>query len=116
MQRSLSARPARCSPSSSARDRVWLSSTGPTAAAVLVYVVGLSAAACSRRATTEGAAPTPAVVPVTVATVKSQEQPVTIEATGSFEADESSDVAPDSSGRVVATPVVPATGERLLLP
>jgi RND family efflux transporter MFP subunit len=44
-------------------------------------------------------------VPVTVATVKSQEQPVTIEATGSFEADESSDVAPDSSGRVVATPV-----------
>ena len=105
MQRSLSARPARCSPSSSARDRVWLSSPGLTASAVLVFVVGLSAAACSRRATTEGAAPAPAVVPVTVATVKSQEQPVTIEATGSFEADESSDVAPDSSGRVVATPV-----------
>ena len=44
-------------------------------------MVGLSAAACSRRATTEGAAPAPAVVPVPVATVKSQEQPVTIEYT-----------------------------------
>jgi RND family efflux transporter MFP subunit len=42
---------------------------------------------------------------VAVATVKSQDEPVTIEATGSFEADESSDVAPDASGRVVATPV-----------
>jgi RND family efflux transporter MFP subunit len=37
--------------------------------------------------------------------VRAQEQPVTIEATGSFEAEESSDVAPDASGRVVATPV-----------
>ena len=42
---------------------------------------------------------------VTVAAVKTQDEPVTIEATGSFEADESSDVAPDASGRVVATPV-----------
>ena len=33
------------------------------------------------------------------------EQAVTLEATGSFEAEESSDVAPDGSGRVVATPV-----------
>jgi RND family efflux transporter MFP subunit len=40
-----------------------------------------------------------------VAPVRAEEQPVTIEATGSFEPEESSDVAPDSSGRVVATPV-----------
>jgi membrane fusion protein, multidrug efflux system len=32
-------------------------------------------------------------------------EPVTIEATGSFEAQESSDVAPEASGRVIATPV-----------
>jgi RND family efflux transporter MFP subunit len=63
-------------------------------------------AACGREAPAETAAQAPpAVVSVTVAAVKSQEEPVTIEATGSFEADESSDVAPDSSGRVVATPV-----------
>ena len=30
---------------------------------------------------------------------------MTIEATGSFQADESSDVAPEASGRVIATPV-----------
>jgi RND family efflux transporter MFP subunit len=42
---------------------------------------------------------------VAVSTVQSQEQPVTLEATGSFEPEESSDVAPDASGRVVATPV-----------
>jgi RND family efflux transporter MFP subunit len=63
-------------------------------------------AACGREAPAETAAQAPpAVVSVTVAAVKSQEEPVTIEATGSFEADESSDVAPDSSGRVIATPV-----------
>lgn len=44
-------------------------------------------------------------VAVGVAPVLGQDEPVTIEATGSFEADESSDVAPDASGRVVATPV-----------
>ena len=40
-----------------------------------------------------------------MAAVKTQDEPVTIEATGSFDADESSDVAPDAAGRVVATPV-----------
>ena len=34
-----------------------------------------------------------------------RDEPVTIEATGSFQADESSDVAPETSGRVIATPV-----------
>jgi RND family efflux transporter MFP subunit len=46
-----------------------------------------------------------AAISVTVAPVTGIDDPVTIEATGSFQADESSDVAPESSGRVVATPV-----------
>jgi membrane fusion protein (multidrug efflux system) len=44
-------------------------------------------------------------VAVRVATAVGRDEPVTIEATGSFQADESSDVAPEASGRVVATPV-----------
>ena len=52
----------------------------------------------------------PAVEPrapaaVAVAPVKGIDEPVIIEATGSFQADESSDVAPESSGRVTETPV-----------
>jgi membrane fusion protein (multidrug efflux system) len=42
---------------------------------------------------------------VAVAPVKGVDEPVIIEATGSFQADESSDVAPESSGRVTETPV-----------
>jgi membrane fusion protein (multidrug efflux system) len=37
--------------------------------------------------------------------VKGVDEAVIVEATGSFQADESSDVAPESSGRVMATPV-----------
>lgn len=44
-------------------------------------------------------------VAVRVATAVGRDEPVTIEATGSFQADESSDVAPEASGRVIATPV-----------
>jgi membrane fusion protein (multidrug efflux system) len=40
-----------------------------------------------------------------VAPVRRPDEPVTVEATGSFQPDESSDVAPESSGRVTATPV-----------
>jgi RND family efflux transporter MFP subunit len=79
------------------------------AATVLIAVLGavfvLAGAGCGRRTTAEGPAPTPDAVAVNVATVTSMEQAVTLEATGSFEAEESSDVAPDGSGRVVATPV-----------
>jgi membrane fusion protein (multidrug efflux system) len=39
-----------------------------------------------------------------VAPVKGIDEPVIVEATGSFQPDESSDVAPDTSGRVTATP------------
>jgi RND family efflux transporter MFP subunit len=42
---------------------------------------------------------------VTAAAVTGVDEPVIVEATGSFQPDESSDVAPDSSGRVIATPV-----------
>ncbi len=52
----------------------------------------------------------PAVEPrapatVAIAPVNGVDEPVIIEATGSFQADESSDVAPESSGRVTDTPV-----------
>ena len=66
----------------------------------------LGAAGCSRGGSAEpAAAQAPATVSVTVAPVQGVNEPVTIEATGSFEAQESSDVAPEASGRVIATPV-----------
>ena len=57
---------------------------------------------------TETAAPNPQERPpasVSIAPVTGVDEPVIIEATGSFQPDESSDVAPESSGRVTATPV-----------
>ncbi|HEY7498579.1 MAG TPA: efflux RND transporter periplasmic adaptor subunit [Vicinamibacterales bacterium] len=74
-------------------------------ALVLTAIVGFASAGCRQQPQAAQNAAAPAPVTVTVAQVKTQEEPVTIEATGSFEADESSDVAPDASGRVVATPV-----------
>lgn len=44
-------------------------------------------------------------VAVRIASAIGRDEPITIEATGSFQADEASDVAPEASGRVVATPV-----------
>jgi RND family efflux transporter MFP subunit len=68
--------------------------------------IGVATISCGRAASTDtSAAQAGAPVAVTVAPVKTQDEPVTLEATGSFEADESSDVAPDAAGRVVATPV-----------
>jgi RND family efflux transporter MFP subunit len=67
--------------------------------------VAVLGGACSR---TETAAPATQVKPpteVSVSTVTGIDEPVTVEATGSFQADESSDVAPEASGRVTATPV-----------
>jgi RND family efflux transporter MFP subunit len=62
------------------------------------------AAGCGRAAT-EGnpAASQPTSVQVQVAPVQGIDEPVAIEATGGFEAAESSDVAPETSGRVSAT-------------
>jgi RND family efflux transporter MFP subunit len=70
-----------------------------------VACVALTLTGCGA---TETAAPAAGVRPtaaVSVAPVNGVDEPVVIEATGSFQADESSDVAPDSSGRVTATPV-----------
>ena len=63
--------------------------------------------ASCRRTGTEAAPAGEARPPasVTVAPVKGMDEPVTVEATGSFQPDESSDVAPQSSGRVTDTPV-----------
>ena len=68
-------------------------------------LLATTAAACGGNGGQQPTAKPPAAVSVTTAQAKTQEEPVTLEATGSFEAEEASDVAPDSSGRVVATPV-----------
>lgn len=65
----------------------------------------LLASGCSRGQSMEPQPEAAAAVTVSVAPVQGIEEAVTIEATGSFQADESSDVAPEASGRVVATPV-----------
>jgi membrane fusion protein, multidrug efflux system len=78
---------------------------GPAALAACVACLPLLTAGCNR---TESATPPPEARPpaaVGVAPVKGVDEPVIVEATGSFQADESSDVAPESSGRVIATPV-----------
>lgn len=77
---------------------------GPAALAAVACVTLLTAA-CGR---TETAGPPPEVrapAAVGIAPVKGVDEPIIIEATGSFQADESSDVAPESSGRVTETPV-----------
>jgi len=78
---------------------------------VFVSVLALSASlaalgGCRREAALDAAkAQRPPSVPVRTAMVIGQDEPVTLQATGSFVADEDSDVAPDASGRVMATPV-----------
>jgi RND family efflux transporter MFP subunit len=63
-------------------------------------------AGCRREEALDAArAQTPSSVAVQTAAVLGQDEPVTLQATGSFVADEDSDVAPEASGRVVATPV-----------
>ena len=78
---------------------------------LFVSVLALSASlaalgGCRREAALDAAkAQRPPSVPVRIAMVIGQDEPVTLQATGSFVADEDSDVAPEASGRVVATPV-----------
>lgn len=92
-------------PSASAHDRY--KRTGHFIVRILgILIVAALAAGCGGEATTTDAtAAAPDLVTVGVAEVEGVDEPVTIEATGSFEADESSDVAPDATGRVIATPV-----------
>lgn len=62
-------------------------------------------AGCSGRESGEPAVEARAPIGVGIAPVNGVDEPVVIEATGSFQADEASDVAPEASGRVTATPV-----------
>jgi RND family efflux transporter MFP subunit len=78
--------------------------TRPAAVAACALCVVL-AAACRGTETATPAAENRAPALVSVAAVTGIDEPVIVEATGSFQADESSDVAPDSTGRVIATPV-----------
>ena len=73
--------------------------------AAVCLALSLGTAGCGRGGSAAPAAQASAPVTVTVAPVQGLNEPVTIEATGSFEAQESSDVAPEASGRVIATPV-----------
>ena len=76
--------------------RVWMG----------VWLVAAAAAAgCGGGDSAEPVAQAKAPTAVAIAPVTAVDEAVTIEATGSFEADEASDVAPEASGRVVATPV-----------
>lgn len=77
---------------------------GPAACVAGVVCLVLSAA-CGRPETAAPAAQSRPPTAVETAPVTGVDEPVTVEATGSFEPDESSDVAPESSGRVTATPV-----------
>ena len=75
----------------------------PTLAAVTVS----SFVGCGRAEPTDPAVQARDLRPVavSVATVEGRDEPVTIDASGSFQAQESSDVAPEAAGVVVATPV-----------
>jgi membrane fusion protein, multidrug efflux system len=77
-----------------------------SAPALVLGLVLILQAGCRREEALDAArAQTPASVAVRTAAVLGQDEPVTLQATGSFVADEDSDVAPEASGRVVATPV-----------
>ena len=78
---------------------------GLTTRAVPTLVFCLAFAGCGGPDEPQAAAQTRTAPTVSVAAVEGRDEPVTIEATGSFEPLESSDVAPEASGRVVATPV-----------
>ena len=78
---------------------------GTAALAACVASFAFISAGCRGTETAGPAAEPRAPAAVAVAPVKGVDEPVIIEATGSFQADESSDVAPESSGRVTETPV-----------
>jgi RND family efflux transporter MFP subunit len=76
----------------------------------LLLVAGLATAQAACRGdrsvdTARAEAREPAPIDVRVLPAVGEDEPLTLQATGSFVADEESDVAPEASGRVVATPV-----------
>jgi len=78
---------------------------GSAVLAVGVLCAALSAVACRGTETASPALEERPPTVVALAPVTGIDEPVVVEATGSFQPDESSDVAPSSSGRVTATPV-----------
>lgn len=70
-----------------------------------MWAAGLGAVGCHGGGEPQATAAAPAPVSVGIAPVTGVDEPIVIEATGSFQPDEASDVAPEASGRVVATPV-----------
>ncbi len=78
---------------------------GTAALAACVASFAFISAGCRGTETAGPAVEPRAPAAVAVAPVKGVDEPVIIEATGSFQPDESSDVAPESSGRVTETPV-----------
>ncbi len=72
----------------------------------ILFFLSFSVGGCGSQSAEE-ARPGDTVQPVAVrvAHVEARDEPVVFEATGSFQAAEVSDVAPEASGRVVATPV-----------
>ncbi len=75
------------------------------AAMAALSILSIVLTGCGSAGEAPAAAQPRNLVSVNVATVTGHDEPVTIEATGSFEPLESSDVAPEASGRVIATPV-----------
>jgi multidrug efflux pump subunit AcrA (membrane-fusion protein) len=78
---------------------------GAVATAAGALCAALTAVACGGTGTAAPPAENRPVSSVGVAAVAGVDEPVVVEATGSFQPDESSDVAPQSSGRVTSTPV-----------
>jgi RND family efflux transporter MFP subunit len=78
---------------------------GAAAVATSFLCAALAVAACGGTETAAPAADNRPPTSVAVVAVAGTDEPVVVEATGSFQPDESSDVAPLSSGRVTATPV-----------
>jgi multidrug efflux pump subunit AcrA (membrane-fusion protein) len=74
---------------------------------LLLIPAALLALSCGSRpeATTTAQAAAPKTVSVTTATAVTKEVPAGFEETGTFVADESSDIAPPVAGRVISTPV-----------
>lgn len=75
------------------------------AAGAALSILSLVLTGCRGAGEAPAAAQPRNLIAVNVAHVTGRDEPVTLEATGSFEPLESSDVAPEASGRVVATPV-----------
>jgi membrane fusion protein (multidrug efflux system) len=74
-------------------------------ALLAVCVIGTAGCRGGAEVVEPARAAAPATLPGRVAPVVGRDEPVALQATGSFSADESSDVASEVSGRVVATPV-----------